>query len=73
MSSPLNLTNNFPSRTTTGVFTGGSANLNNGGYSAQGHIGIGNSNRYGAIHVGRTGGWNGGGSTSVGVSAGFRF
>ncbi len=71
--SSLNLTNNFPSRTTTGVFTGGSVNLNNGGYAAQGHVGYGNSNAYGAIHVGRTGGWNGGASNSIGISAGFKF
>ncbi len=71
--SSLNLTNNFPSRPTTGVFTGGSTNLSNGGYGAQGHVGIGNSNAYGAIHVGRTGGWNGGGSNSIGISGGFRF
>jgi hypothetical protein len=69
----LSLTNNFPSRTTTGVFTGGSANLNNNGYSAQGHIGVGNSRAYGAIHVGRDGGWNGRGSNSIGISGGFRF
>lgn len=28
----LNLTNNFPARTTPGVFTGGSGNANNNGW-----------------------------------------
>jgi hypothetical protein len=56
--SSLNLTNNFPTRTTTGVFTGGSGNAANNGWGAQGHIGIGNNNAYGAIHVGRNAGWN---------------
>lgn len=71
--SSLNLTNNFPSRTTTGLFTSGSGNANNNGFSAQGLVGIGNSNRYGAIHVGRDAGWNGAGSNSIGISGGFRF
>ena len=70
MSSPLNLTNNFPTRTTPGVFTGGSGNANNGGWSGQGHVGFGNDQRYGAIHVGRDAGWNGGGSNSIGSSGG---
>ena len=69
----LNLTNNFPARTTPGVFTGGSGNANNNGWGAQGHIGVGNNQRYGAIHVGRDAGWNGRGSNSVGISGGFRF
>jgi hypothetical protein len=71
--SSLNLTNNFPTRTTPGVFTGGSGNANNNGWGAQGHIGIGNNQRYGAIHVGRDAGWNGRGSNSIGISGGFRF
>lgn len=69
----LNLTNNFPVRTTPGVFTGGSGNANNNGLSRQGHVGFGNNNGYGAIHVGRDSGWNGRGSNSVGISGGFRF
>jgi hypothetical protein len=71
--SSLNLTNNFPTRTTTGVFTGGSGNAANNGWGAQGHIGIGNSNAYGAVHVGRNAGWNGQGSNAIGISGGFRF
>lgn len=71
--SSLNLTNNFPNRTTTGLFTNGSANANNNGFSAQGLVGIGNRNGYGAIHVGRDAGWNGQGSNSIGISAGVRF
>jgi hypothetical protein len=71
--SSLNLTNNFPTRSTPGLFTGGSGNANNGGWGAQGHVGFGNNNAYGAIHVGRNAGWNGQGSNAVGVSAGFRF
>ena len=71
--SSLNLTNNFPNRTTTGVFTNGSGNANNGGWGAQGLVGIGNNNAYGAIHVGRDAGWNGSGSNSIGISGGFRF
>ena len=39
----LNLTNNFPARTTPGVFTGGSSNANNNGWSGQGHVGFGNN------------------------------
>ena len=54
----LNLTNNFPARTTPGLFTGGSGNANNNGWGAQGHIGFGNNRGYGAIHVGRDAGWN---------------
>jgi len=69
----LNLTNNFPNRTTTGVFTNGSGNANNNGFSTQGLVGIGNRNGYGAIHVGRDAGWNGQGSNSIGISGGFRF
>jgi len=69
----LNLTNNFPSRTSTGVFTNGSSNANNNGWNAQGSVGYGNRNAYGAIHVGRDAGWNGRGSNSIGISGGFRF
>ena len=69
----LNLTNNFPSRTTTGVFMNGSGNDNNRGWVAQGAIGYGNINAYGAVHVGRDAGWNGGGSNSIGISGGFQF
>ncbi len=71
--SSLNLTNNFPSRTTPGLFTSGSGNANNNGWGAQGAVGFGNNRAYGAIHVGRDAGWNGRGSNSVGISGGFRF
>lgn len=69
----LNLSNNFPTRTTTGLFTSGSGNANNSGWGAQGLVGYGNNQRYGAIHVGRDAGWNGRGSNSIGISGGFRF
>jgi len=71
--SSLNLTNNFPNRTTPGLFTSGSGNANNGGWGAQGAVGYGNRNGYGAVHVGRDAGWNGSGSNSIGISGGFRF
>ena len=71
--SSLNLTNNFPTRTTPGVFTNGSGNASNGGWGAQGAVGYGSNNAYGAIHVGRDAGWNGRGSNSIGISGGFRF
>ena len=43
--SSLNLTNNFPSRPTLGIFTNGSGNANNSGWGAQGAVVYGNSHR----------------------------
>jgi hypothetical protein len=60
--SSLNLTNNFPSSTTSGIFTNGSGNANNSGCGDQGAVGYG-----------RNASWNGRGSNSIGISGGFQF